>query len=48
MDSTDDPGPVKPGNRVEDKTLETREWLDNAMTTETENPPQATVNTHLM
>lgn len=45
--STDDPGPEKPGNRVEDKTLETGERLYKEKTTGTENPPLATVNTHL-
>jgi hypothetical protein len=32
---------------VEDKTLETGESLDTERTTITENPPLATVNTHL-
>jgi hypothetical protein len=32
---------------VEDKTLETGERLDTERTTITENPPLATVNTHL-
>ena len=44
--STDETGPMKPGNSVEDKTLRTgkgkvRESLW------AENPPLATVNTHL-
>jgi len=30
--STDDPGPVKPGNRVEDKTLATRKvWIEEEL-----------------
>ena len=45
--STNDPGPEKPGNSVEDKTLETGERSDQEKTTGTENPPLATVNTHL-
>jgi hypothetical protein len=45
--STVDPGPEKPGNRVEDKTLETGERLDKEEIAETENPPLATVNIHL-
>ena len=44
-DSTEDPGPKKPGNRVEDKTLEIREErMDNEQGKG--NPPFMTVNTH--
>jgi hypothetical protein len=45
--STDDSGPMKPGNRVEDKTLTTRREGKKGRSS-TENPPLATVNTHLI
>jgi len=45
--STDDSGPMKPGNRAEDKTLKTRKELKEGRSA-TENPPLATVNTHLI
>jgi hypothetical protein len=43
-DSTEDSGPKKPGNGVEDKTLTTRIYRGAVST---ENPPLATVNTQL-
>jgi len=36
---------MKPGNSVEDKTLTTRKMIEGKVLTE--NPPLATVNTHL-
>jgi hypothetical protein len=38
---------MKPGNRVEDKTLTTRKRGKEGRSS-TENPPLATVNTHLI
>ena len=45
--STDDSGPMKPGNSVEDKTPTTRKEVKEGRSL-TENPPLATVNTHLI
>ena len=45
--STDDSGPMKPGNRVEDKTPTTRKEVKEGRFL-AENPPLATVNTHLI
>jgi hypothetical protein len=45
--STEDSGPMKPGNSVEDKTLTTRKERKEGGSW-TENPPLATVNTHLV
>ena len=45
--STEDSGPMKPGNSVEDKTLTTGRKKKTGRFS-TENPPLATVNTHLI
>lgn len=45
--STEDSGPMTPGNRAEDKTLKTRRRAIEGRSS-TENPPLATVNTHLI
>ncbi len=45
--STNDSGPMKPGNSVEDKTLMIRKVM-TVKNLSTENPPLATVNTHLL
>jgi hypothetical protein len=45
--STDDSGPMKPGNSVEDKTPRTGKEVKEGRSL-TENPPLATVNTHLI
>ncbi len=45
--STYDSGPKKPGNSVEDKTLTTGKITGGEPRFSTENPPLATVNTHL-
>ena len=45
-DCTEDSGPVKPGNRAEEKTLTTRERTRSG-SFRAENPPLATVNTQL-
>jgi len=45
--STEESGPTKPGNRAEDKTLRTRNEGKEGRSS-TENPPLATVNTHLI
>ena len=44
--STEDSGPVKPGNSVEGKTMKTREG-EGRRPLGSENPPLATVNTQL-
>jgi hypothetical protein len=46
--STEESGPMKPGNRAEDKTLRTRKEEKKEDRSSTENPPLATVNTHLI
>jgi hypothetical protein len=44
--STEDSGPMKPGNSVEDKTLTTGE-VKRKRNGKAENPPLTTVNTQL-